>query len=207
MVFTCWLCPGGDGRKMLSNCDWGRSCYLSIHDQLTKTDGTAQNQASLIPPSYLPPVYTLYFNCYCCSKRKWNKPQRDMISVMTYTAPVDTSCVQAISRDLTSYWQNHRGYGWMISAKPSVLFHCQGKTLPTAYLFDFYSSFKYSSEWNFPCSPGEGGLTTEYFSLAGFFSAVKPKLPLFNCIPRPSLTSMHVPISMLQHSCAHLIDT
>lgn len=114
---------------------------------------------------------------------------------MVYTAPVDTSSVQAISRDLTSYWQNRRCYGWMVSAKPSVLFHCQGKTLPTAYLFNFYSSFKYSSEWNFPCSPGEVGLTTEYFSLAEFFSGVKPKLPFFNWIPRPSLTSMHVPFS------------
>lgn len=88
---------------------------------------------------------------------------------MAYAAPVDTSSEQAISRDLTSYWQNPRCCGWMISAKPSVLFHCQGKTLPTAYLFDFYSSFKYSSEWNFPCPPGRLGSLQNIFHWEDFF--------------------------------------
>lgn len=67
------LTASSRGRKenvLLSNSDWGRSHALSIHDQLMKTDGTAYNQASLIPASYLSPVYALYCNRYCCSKRK-----------------------------------------------------------------------------------------------------------------------------------------
>lgn len=97
---------------------------------------------------------------------------------MAYTAPVDTSSVQDISRDLTSYWQNRRCYGWMISAKPSVLFHRQGKTLPTAYLFDFYSSFKYSSEWSFPFSPGRLGSLQNTFHWQNFFLVFSLSFPL-----------------------------
>lgn len=70
---VCRLIVSRRGRKenfLSSNSDWGRSRILSIHDQLMKTDGTAYNQASLIPASYLSPVYALYFNRYCCSKRK-----------------------------------------------------------------------------------------------------------------------------------------